>query len=372
MMDEDWEVLTSLFPKGWRELAAKTRATKGLRKDKSEVDLLRTLLIHFGCGYSLRETAVRAREAGLAQLSDVALLKRIKKSEDWLYHLCVDLFQQRGVEVRTKNGREFRLFDATTVKEPGKTGSLWRIHYSVRLPSLQCDCFRLTEAQGEGTGESLLRFPIARGDLIMADRGYCTIGGIHYVASQGAWLTVRMAPHNVRILDPVRDRPVPLLRRLSSLKRAGEIQSWRVRLSGREDLFVGGRICAVRKSQEAIKRAHKKLRRHASKNGSKPKPETLRYAQYVILFTTFPEGDFSPREVLHDYRLRWQIELVFKRFKQIAQLGHLPKHDDQSAKAWLYGKLFVALVTEKLIDHASSVSPWGYDLGQTAAKKSLA
>ena len=62
------------------------------------------------------------------------------------------------------------------------------------------------------------------------------------------------------------------------------------------------------------------------------------------------------------YRFRWQIELVFKRFKQIAQLGHLPKQDPESAKAWLYGKLFVALLTDKLLAQARALSPWGYCL----------
>ena len=54
--------------------------------------------------------------------------------------------------------------------------------------------------------------------------------------------------------------------------------------------------------------------------------------------------------------------MVFKRFKSLAQLGHLPKQDDESAKAWLYGKLLVALIVEKLVEHACSVSPWGYVL----------
>ena len=66
--------------------------------------------------------------------------------------------------------------------------------------------------------------------------------------------------------------------------------------------------------------------------------------------------------MLEWYRIRWQVELVFKRFKSLAQLGHLPKYDDESAKAWLYGKLLVALLVEKLIHHAVAVSPWGYDL----------
>jgi hypothetical protein len=55
-------------------------------------------------------------------------------------------------------------------------------------------------------------------------------------------------------------------------------------------------------------------------------------------------------------------QLVFKRFKSLAQLGHLPKYDDESAKAWLYGKLLVALLVEKLVYHATAISPWGYYL----------
>ena len=88
---EDWDVLLSFLPPDWQELARDTGALKGLRKDKAVDNLLRTLLLHLGCGHSLRETAVRARQAQLADLSDVALLKRLKKSSEWLRALCVRL-----------------------------------------------------------------------------------------------------------------------------------------------------------------------------------------------------------------------------------------------------------------------------------------
>ena len=72
-------------------------------------------------------------------------------------------------------------------------------------------------------------------------------------------------------------------------------------------------------------------------------PETMEYAKYVIIFTNYPEDSFSDVEILEWYRGRWQVELTFKRFKSIAQLGHLPKYRDDSSEAWLYGKLFVKL-----------------------------
>ena len=61
-----------------------------------------------------------------------------------------------------------------------------------------------------------------------------------------------------------------------------------------------------------------------------------------------------------------------KRLKSILAIGHLPKHDDQGSRAWLYGKLLVALLTQKLMRLGSSTSPRGYDLWQTIATDSLA
>jgi hypothetical protein len=84
----------------------------------------------------------------------------------------------------------------------------------------------------------------------------------------------------------------------------------------------------------------------------------------VMVLTTFPAKEFSTTHVLEYYRFRWQVELLFKRFKQLVELGHLPKYDDESSQAWLYGKLFVALLTEKLIAHARAFSPWGYCFAQ--------
>ena len=62
------------------------------------------------------------------------------------------------------------------------------------------------------------------------------------------------------------------------------------------------------------------------------------------------------------YRFRWQIELVFKWFKQFAELGNLPKRHDDSAKSWLYGKLVIALLTERSSTKRAHFPPGGIGL----------
>jgi hypothetical protein len=63
---------------------------------------------------------------------------------------------------------------------------------------------------------------------------------------------------------------------------------------------------------------------------------------------------------------------VFKRLKSLLAVGHLPKHDARSARAWLYGKLLVALLTQKLVRLGGSFSPWGYELESDRPGQSLA
>ncbi len=360
-MQEDWDLVKSFLPGNWRELAADTGALKRLRGIKSVENLLRVLLMHLGCGYSLRETAVRARQVGLAELSDVALMKRLRNAGGWLQALCVELFREQGLSRAAEGGFQIRAMDATTVREPGKTGSLWRIHYSVRLPSLSCDFFRVTATEGKGSGESLTHFPIQSGDHVVADRGYARAPGLVHVAHSGGYATVRVNTRALALQSAVGE-PLDLLETVRSLRRADQIGFWPARVVAADGGTVAGRICAVRKSREAIRQAQKKIRSDASRKGTEIQPKTVEFAKFVIVFTNFPEADFSARQVLEWYRTRWQVELVFKRLKSLAELGHLPKYDDDSARAWLYGKLLVALLVEKLIRHAESVSPWGYEL----------
>ena len=371
MFDSDWETVKTFLPRNWRWSARRCRALKGLRKDKDPEQVLRPLLIHFGCGYSLKETATRIRQADIADLSEVALFKRLIKSRDWLSSLCVSLLRDWKKDHGVKYDFEYRLFDSTLVKEPGATGSQWRIHYSVCIPSLRCDFFKLTPAKGKGNGDTLVQFPVKAGDHIVADRGYCQRNGIFHATAKGAYVCIRVNHTALNLCDKS-GRELSLLEKMGPLAKTGQELEFDVLVRSDDGSFVKGRVCALRKSELAIEEAHRKLRRGAQKNGQKLRAQTLELAKYIILFTTFPKDTFSTKDVLVGYRYRWQIELVFKRFKQIAQLGHLPKTEDESAEAWLYGKLLVALLTQRMVEYASAFSPWGYDLAKIKSSEPLA
>ncbi len=103
--EENWKVLASLLPTGWQQMAWQSGAVDRLRGFPSTEVLLRVLLLYVARGYSLRETVVRSKLANWAVISDVALLKRLRNSEDWLRWLCTELLQENV---------EYRLEEATS------------------------------------------------------------------------------------------------------------------------------------------------------------------------------------------------------------------------------------------------------------------
>src|SRR5712691_2097837 len=258
IVEENWNGLTSLFPAGWRQMAKQSGTVERWRGFPSPDVLLRMLMMHVARGYSLRETVVRAKLANWTDISDVALLKRLQNSEEWLRLLCIQLVRE-NVACQLEEGfsRTIRIVDGTIVKEPGKTGSQWRILYSIRLPSLACDFFQVTFTIGEGSGESLNRVPVGPHELILADAGYCSVGGIEYVSQHGADVLVRVNPQTF-VAYSACGRRISLLPRLRTLSKVGQFGEWRVVLHGQGSAFAG-RLCAVRKSDCAIQHAHRQL-----------------------------------------------------------------------------------------------------------------
>jgi hypothetical protein len=354
--DEDWNVLLSFLPDSWQALAKETGALLRSRKFTPE-NLLRILLIYLADGCSLRETSTRAKQGGIAEVSDVALLKRLNASGEWFRQMSIGLRNRwviQSVESQLCPEYRIRLIDGSTISEPGATGSTWRIHYSVQLSTLQCDEVYVTDTS---VGESFTKFKISPNDLLIGDRGFGNRKNVRYVTEQGGFVLVRINATSLPLHLPEGDR-FNLLEHLRTL-HGSKTGDWDVTAICTDGKTIKGRVCAIKKSKDAAKTAKEKATRESRKKGHTIKPETLESAEYIFVFTTLPRT-CNTANVLEIYRTRWQVELAFKRLKSLLGLGYLRKIDPEGSKAWIHGKLFVAMLVESMIACGVTFSPWGY------------
>jgi hypothetical protein len=353
---DDWETLISFLPEGWQQEAKARGALKRCRQITEAETLLRVLMMHLAQGYSLKETAVRVKSGGLADISSVGIYKRLRASGEWLRWMAEGLLKKEiDIPARPGGRLRVRLVDTTSVTEPGCTGSEWRIHYSLQLKPLRCDFFKVTDNR---VGETFKLIPIEKGDLIIADRAYGNARGLSHVVDNGAETLVRMKSISF-VLRGVDGKRFQLLTRLKKL-RVGSVGEWPVLVVGDNERLIPGRVCALKRSNAATEAELKRIRRSNSRHGREPGQKALEAAKYICVFTTVDRSALSAAEAMDLYRARWQVELAFKRLKSLLNFGHLPKHDDESAKAWLFGKLLVGLLAETIIETADSISPWGY------------
>ena len=358
LLDEEWEFLTDFLPQDWREQARTTGALRRARGIPNADCLLQLILMHTATGLSLRQTVVRAREQSLADISDVALLKRLRSSEAWLRSLTAHMTEinQKELLKRLSAGHRVRVVDATTVQEQGGAGTDWRVHYTLCLPDLRCDFFELTDEKG---GETYRRIPVEPGDLLLGDRGYSNAAGVHAVVQAQGQVLVRWNSFSFP-LETKGGKPFEALKELNKLPKRG-CREWKVSFT-HEGKRHTGRLCAIRKGAVATARAQKKIRREAARKQKHVSEEALKLAGFIMVFTTVSPKVLSSREVLELYRVRWQIELRFKHLKSLLGLGCLPKYDEQSCRAWIQAKLLCGLLIERLMREAKFFFPWGYRL----------
>jgi hypothetical protein len=355
-LPEDWAILREWLPGDLNERARRLGFFQRARGLQDAERWLRIILMHVAGGLSLEQTAVRSGEMGLADISGVALFKRLRRAEPWLRDITdYLLIQQRSWSGRLRWPwkQSLRVIDTTEVQEPGATGSCWRIHYSLRLPELCCDHYELTDSSG---GEKLGRFDFAAGELVIVDRGYSHRVGVAGVLNAGANVLVRWN-HALFPLEDASGDPLDPLKTLKKLKigQVGELPAWFACDGKRYPI----RLCFRRKGKAAAARALRGSLRKAQKNGTQPDPVSLKLTEFILVLTSVDAQTMDTSAALELYRTRWQVELAFKRLKTLLGMGHVPKSNDASAKAWMQAKILTSLLIERTIIEGCLFSPWG-------------
>jgi hypothetical protein len=360
-VDHQWPYLLTFFPPAAQ---LDTTATElGAIRRKRAVDgaeaLLRLSMVYGGWGFSLRQTAAWAEAAGVASLSDVALLKRLRKASDWLGHLLAIKLAERAALPQIQ-APLLRLVDATAISRPASTGTDWRVHLGFDLRSLSIHAVELTDHAG---AESLTRFHIGPGEIVLGDRGYAHRKGLYSVRQSGGDFIVRINWQNVP-LQFLNGQSLDILAALRTLPEAGE-GSFAVQTAPdpKNRLpAVPVRLVGVRKSETAAEESRRKILRDRAQKGQTVDPRTLEAAAYIFVLTSVPEVSLSAKQVLDLYRFRWQIEMAFKRMKGRLELGVLPAKDASLARTIIYSKLLAALVLDDFTSRFLAISPWGFPL----------
>lgn len=345
-IDAAWPELLSRLPASL-DLAATARASGALvrrRKFKSAADLLRVLLGYAASGLSLRNTALWARLQKIAAVTDVAVLARLRQAGPWLGQIMAAILSARlhrapGLAV----GQRLCLIDATVLSAPGSAGVDWRVHADYDVQQQRLRQVELSDAHG---AEGLRRFALGPGDIAIADRVYARGLDLAAATQAGADFIVRIGWNALRL----RDRAGGTFDLFGALAGLGEGERRELAVSIALDrnahTLMPVRLVALRKSADQAARSRRRARAQARRQGKTIQQNTVRAADYVLVLTALPRNRASARVVLELYRLRWQVELAFKRLKSLVRLGDLPAKDPALARSWLYAKLIAALLIE--------------------------
>ena len=359
--NDEWRVIQSMLPTGWREAAREQGAFRRARYVNDPGVLLRLLLFHAVNDGGLRETVAQARASGIVAMSQVALLKRLRSSASWLAWIGRGLCRDLRTDPHLPHGLHPRAIDSTTVQGPASTGTEWRVHYALDLTTLTCDWYELTDAHG---GELLERTPLHAGDVVLGDHNYFRPAAVRAAAQAQAYVLLRLRWSHSPMQDP-RGRVFRALSRARRL-RVGQVGEWAVHLLDPEGPALTGRVIATKLPAPLAAKAERRAAKVATKKHRAPDPRSLEASHFVMVFTTLPATLLAAADVLELYRFRWQIELAFKRLKQLLKLSRLPHKDPRAAQGWILAKLVVALILETLYRTAGAISPWGYHLQRLA------
>jgi hypothetical protein len=332
------------------DLEALGRETKALRRRRgvqSATDLLRLALAWGPGGFSLQQVAAWAGEQGIAEITDEGLVQRLHGAVGFLQAVTSHLLTSMP-PAPCWHGRVLRICDSTSLSQPASKGTDWRLHGVYDLARGGFSHLDLTDSHG---GEALDRGKPVAGEVRIADRGYANAQAWHRFcqASEGqADYIVRMRWNTVRLVDEAGE-VLDLIALLQALPPESDTHEIVVRVqSGKRQRPVPIRLVVRRKTPEAIAAAHKSLHQQASKKQTKLDDRSLIAAGFLVLATSLPGAAFPADEVLAVYRLRWQIELAFKRLKSLLHIDKIRTKTAAGTRCWLYAHMIVALLSDDL------------------------
>ncbi len=341
--DQQWPYLLSLLPDDLEDSAHQNRALLRCRNIPDAAALMRMALAYGVSDLSLKDVAAWAHGLGVAEITGPGLFYRLRESEAWLEHVLAQILQSQ-VRNEVVSKLRLRVVDATVINGPGAKGTEWRAHVLINPGTGGFRAVELTDAHG---GEGYGRHRVEVGEVILGDRAYATARGLMAVQSAGAFVLARMNPHTIRLCDTQRNR-VSLHEKEVEVPQIGGVSF---------DVLVPVPPEKSSKSHKSWSLSHAVAWIPARAVAAR-----TRLGEVIWLLTTLPVEQADPCELMQIYRLRWQIELLFKRLKSQLHLDTLPSRQGPTARSWMLARFLAAALAQELVQPSGALSPWGYQV----------
>lgn len=341
----DWSRLLRELPDDLDGVAKSTGAVSRWRIVRHGSVLVRLLLLWTLANMGLRTVACWAERSQWVRLTEGTLRHRFAACEAFVAALLAHVLSN-WIRCPVTTGIRLRLVDASSLAAPGGRGTRWRLHAIFDPLAARLTEIALTDEHG---GEALDRANHVAGDLAVGDRGLAHPRALVAVHERGVWSLVRTHFQSIALHTEDGGR----FDTKSALDRVGAGRAeFAVTIRHRKRVVPMRLVIAALPPEQAA-RAREKLTRQAKKKSRTPSEWTLRLAGFVCLLTTLPREVADLDAVLVWYRLRWQIELFFKRCKSLLNLQVIQSTRPELVRV----HLLTALLTAALIDRLNGTLP---------------
>lgn len=219
---------------------------------------------------------------------------------------------------------EVAVLDSSTIALPAALAEMWpgcgngsgqtaaALKVGVRL-DLRCGTLTgplLETGRTHDRCGAITTQPLRPGGLRIADLGYWSVPELAKLAAGGDfWLSRLQGQTGVWLVDD----PVTTLDQLLATTAEATLEV-AVELSTSERLAA--RLLAVRMPPQVAEERRRRIRADAKRRGHTPRQVRLQRADWLLLVTNVPVERLSVDEAVVLLRARWQIELLFKQWKQ--------------------------------------------------------